>query len=137
MILSPIRNVVELIKTPVSFTDSWTRIGGRIQTVAMRSILVWLDLTINDSTELYFRAQAVAEKDDVSTYSFPTEEIHMGINKFYPKVYQVQKLEDQKVIFQVPIANLIRYIDIEIIDSSGAVATSAIVNSLKITAETD
>lgn len=138
-LIAPTKNIVNVIKAPVSFTNSWKRIGRRIQTVGMDSILIWLDITINDSTNVYFRGQAIARRNDaaLSGYSLPTEEIHTGINKFYPKVYQLQKIEDQKVVFQIPIARLIKYIDIEIFDDSGAVATRAVVNSMLLTAESN
>ena len=62
----------------------------------------------------------------------------IDLNKFYPKVYQVQKLEDQKVVFQIPIAKLIKYIDIEILDETDNFSgTRATVNSLKLTAENE
>lgn len=138
-LVAPTRNIISIIKAPVSFTDSWSKIGRRIQTVGMDSVLIWLDITINDSTDLYFRGQAIARRNDaaLSGYSLPTEEIHTGVNKFYPKVYQLQKLEDQKVVFQIPTAKLIKYVDIEIFDDSGAVATRAVVNSMLLTAETN
>jgi len=138
-LITPTRNIVNVTRTPVSFTDAWQKVGRRIQTVGMNSILIWLDITINDSTVLYFRGQAVAARNDavLSGYSLPTEEIHTGINKFYPKVYQVQKLEDQRVVFQVPIAKLIKYVDIEVFDDSGAVGTRALINSIRLTAEVD
>jgi len=139
-LITPTRNIVNVTKSIVSFTDSWQKIGRRIQTVGMNSILLWIDISINNSTKLYFRGQAIAKRNDVvlSGYSLPTEEIHMGINKFYPKVYQVQKLEDQKVVFQIPIAKLIKYIDIEILDETDNFSgTRATVNSLKLTAENE
>ena len=128
-LIAPGGRVVSISTAPITLTTEYQKIGSRILTKNSDGLVFWLDLDINDSTGIEFRAVAFHSQDDDSEYSFPTEEIFTGINKIYPKYYEVQKLEDQKIMFQVTTAKAIPYIEIQI-RAAELGATPAILNSL-------
>jgi len=133
-IIMPQGAVTDLISSPVTFTDQWQDIGHVIECGSSISMVLWLDIEVNDSTEIYFRPVAYDRKYSDDYYEFPTEEIHTGVNKFYPKVYQLQKIADQRVMFQVNPARMMPYIGIQIMDATIGAVTRAKVKSLKFSA---
>ena len=126
--------VNDLIREEKVFTDQWQDIGYMIECGSATSIVFWLDIEVNDSTEIYFRPVAFQKPNTDEYYEFPTEEIHTGVNKFYPKVYQLQKIADQRVMFQVNPARMMPYIGIQIMDATTGAVTRAKVKSLKFSA---
>lgn len=124
----------DVIINPVSFTDQWTDIGYMIRSKDSLSLAFWLDISVNDSTDIRFRPVVYLKESTDDFYLLPTEEIYTGVNKFYPKYYQLQKIEDQRILFQVNTGNMIPFVSIQIYDAtSGFSGTRAVINSIKVT----
>jgi len=118
-LVSPKSNIrVPLITAPYTLTNSWAKVGNVINCKGINSIAVWLDISINTTTSLDFRFQGLTDPTDVGGYSFPTEEISVGMNKVYPRVFHIQKYDNQKLVVQTITADIIPYVQFEIISNA-------------------
>lgn len=129
-----IANGVNILDSARVFTDAWQDIGKVLNCAQYTSIVFWLDIEVNDSTLIYFRPVAFQKENTDDYYLLPTEEIHTGVNKFYPKKYQLQLPEDQKVTFQVNPSEMIPFIGIQIYDGTEGITDRAILKTIHYSA---
>lgn len=135
-IITVVGSSEEYLDTPITLTNDWVTIGSRIGTIGLTSIGVWLDVVINDSTEILIRPVCYPSERSDNGYSVPTMEIYTGINHVYPKQYLLEEASDQKLTFQITTAKIIPYVEIQV--KAGTVGvTPATINSLILTSTGD
>lgn len=135
-IISQIGSSTEVLSSPLALTDTDTRVAFRIATIGLTSIAVWINYSINDSTGIVITPFASHRETEGTIYNVPTMEIHTGINKVFPKVYEMDKDSDTNIVFQITTGKLLPYIEIYA-RASVVGANPAVINSMVITTTGD
>ena len=124
---------IEALEAPKEVTNTPERLTYRVGTIGLDAIGIWLSITLNDSTKVSVIPMAVNEEHDDNTYNVPTMEIHTGVNKVFPKRYELQSTDaQQSIVFQITTSRIIPYIDIYVYAETVG-ATPATIDSMVIT----
>jgi len=121
---------VDIQKIPVvPITGAWVDVSELMNVKQIEGIAVWVDVTINDSKNLRFRAVSVPSEQSVDEFNLPIQTVESDIIKVKPEFFEFEDDIDQKILFQVSIGDLVPYVKIQV--QAGLLgATVAVINQL-------
>lgn len=105
----------ELITTAQDLTSSWANLGKPISMANYRKLGLWLDVNINNSTGVLFRALPLKSLDSTATvYNFPIKWVSSSKVAIDDENFELTNNADQKLLVAMETDYLVPYVQIQV-----------------------
>lgn len=116
-----LQGAFSLIASSQNFTSSWADLGSPIAANTLSDIGLWLNIDINDGSDLKVRALAKKTIDDTDEYSLPLIVLSAGEEGVYIRYKVLEITTDTNIIIATETSNLVPFIQFQIMaDTPGA-----------------
>ena len=103
----------ELLSTAQNFTGSWVDVNDVIDVKDVNVLGAWLDIDINDGSDVRFRLVGLMEDDATDEYPLPIKTVSASDVKVEDHYYELNVDSDQKVILDFEISDLIPFVKLQ------------------------
>ena len=104
----------DLIQAAQALTGSWVDLGDEIRTNNLDSFGVFIDLDVNDSQDVRFRALCKHTQNDTDEYFLPIRTITASDVKIQDEYIEFNDDTDQKTIIQVKTDFVVPYVQLQV-----------------------
>lgn len=99
--------------TPLVLSTSWQDVGLVMVSGDFDLAAFWLDIDINNSTDMQFKLLGSGSEAFTSAYELPIQDVSATKVGIQPQVFEISVDADQKVIIPVSISDGIPYIKLQ------------------------
>lgn len=124
----------DMITAPQTVTAAWADIGDEIDVRDVNSIALWVDLDINSSQNVRFQILAKKASDATDWFTLPLKVNGTTETKVLPGYYEFDTDADQKLVFEVPVTDLVEYVKVQVMAGTLG-ATGADIESLGVSGQ--
>lgn len=122
------------IATDQAFTAAWADMGDELRVQGVRFLVLWLQVTVNGSTNMRFRILAKTEEDGAIEYSLPIETDAAAVITIEPRFVELNNDADQNIVLGWELAGAAPWIQFQIqvgaLGAPAATVDSAIVTTV-------
>lgn len=116
-------SVVPLISAPQAVTAGWVAVGTVIDVRDINRISFWIDLAINDSTDVRFRLVGLKELTSSDKFSLPIKSVGPSVVAVEPEYYELTVDADTKIVLDFSTIDLVPYAQLQV--NAGVVGATA------------
>ncbi len=121
-----------LIAAPQAFTAGWLELGDELYVQGARFMVLWAQLTVNDSTNMRVRALAKLTEGGAVEYTLPIETDAAAVVTVEPRFVELANDADQDMVIGWEFAGAVPWVQFQI--QVGAVGvTAATIDSALVT----
>ena len=124
-----------LISTPLTLTSSFQDIGDVIVVGDHDLAALWVNLDINDSSAIQFRAVGSDTEAFTVSYNLPTQDITASLTSVEAQLIQLTNDLDQKIILPFSISDAIPFIKFQV-KATSVGSTAGQLLTAKVSAKT-
>jgi hypothetical protein len=121
-------NGVPLIKTAQTVTGSWADLGEKFSCGDIESLNLWVNLDVNDSLGVQFRALGYINSTDTNAFNLPITEATTSAVNITHQVFVLAD-SDQKVIIPLSVDDAVPYIKLQVKATTAGASAASIVSA--------
>jgi len=115
-----------------ALTAGWVDVGNEFECTKLETILIWIDIDINDSQDFRVRLLAKTDKGGTGEYFLPIRTVSPTVNRIQQEYIEFTEDIDQKILVNCELNFTVPWMQLQ--TQAGAVGASAgIINSAKLT----
>lgn len=105
--------ITSMISAPQTLTGAWVDVGAPIDTRDIYRVSLWVDLDINNSTDVRFRLVGKKTVDATDVFSLPIKTVLPASVKVEPEYYEFNVDADQKQLLDWFVADMAPYVQVQ------------------------
>ena len=120
---------MDLISSAQDFPAAWADLGGEIPVAGRTHIGLWIDVDVNDSTDLQLKILYKHTSGHADEFEMPIKVLSATDVKVEPGYFELNSDADQKLYLSFPLDGLVPYVQFQIKAGTLGAGTDAQIDS--------